>query len=88
MSHKTLLTTFIGGEVSSKMQNRFDYEKYQSSARWIENWYITKEGNINFRTGTYYSATIPNMVNYAGTDRPARLFQWLRRDNLIFFTLF
>lgn len=83
-----LFTTFIGGELSSKMQNRFDYEKYQSSAKRIENFNITKEGNLNFRNGTYYNSTISNLVNYTNSKIPVKMFEWIRSETYIFLLLF
>lgn len=83
-----LFTTFIGGELSSKMQNRFDYEKYQSSCKRIMNFNITKEGNLIFRNGTYYNSTISNLENYTNDIIPVAMFEWIRSEYNIFLLIF
>lgn len=86
MVTKILKSSFIGGELSSKLQNRFDFQGYQNSAKFIENFYITKEGNLNFRNGTYFYADTG--LNVQTNTREVKLAQWIRSDSLIYLLQF
>lgn len=89
MVSKLIKSTFIGGELSNKMQNRFDFDKYNSSAKFIENFNLSKEGNIAFRNGSYF-------ISDLGTDdledeipsRKVRLLNWIKNENTIYLLVF
>lgn len=48
---------FNGGEYSQGVKLRSDLEFYRTGAEKVENFIPTKEGNLKFRTGTYYNRT-------------------------------
>ena len=85
MVTKILKNTFIGGELSNKMQNRFDFSKYSSSAKYIENFNLQKEGNISFRDGSFYIANL-NIDN--DTIKKVRLLEWIKNETTIYLLVF
>jgi hypothetical protein len=73
-----LKTSFISGELSSKLQNRFDFDKYNSGAQWMENFNIGKEGNISFRSGSYF--TFDLNIEVESLERQVKLMEWTYND--------
>jgi hypothetical protein len=84
---KYLKTSFIGGEISPKMQNRFDFQGYNNSALWVENFKLTKEGNLNYRNGTYLMDKLNYAVNIKDKNL-CQLFQWRLNQDRIFLLVF
>lgn len=82
---KVLKNTFIGGELSSKMQNRFDFSKYSSSAKYIENFNLQKEGNISFRDGSFF---VCDLHTDDDTTKKIRLLEWVKNENTIYLLVF
>ena len=85
MATKILKTTFIGGELSNKMQNRFDFAKYNSSAKLIENFDLQKEGNISFRNGSFF---IDDLEINDDINRKVKLIEWVKTENVIYLLVF
>ncbi len=53
----TILTNFVGGEISPKLLGRVDIPKYYQSCLTLENLLVMPQGGATRRPGTYYVAT-------------------------------
>ncbi len=53
----TILTNFVGGEISPKLLGRVDIPKYYQSCLTLENLLVMPQGGATRRPGTYYVTT-------------------------------
>lgn len=58
MAIKPALTQFNGGEISPQLEGRFDWDKYNYSAKLCKNFIPTVEGSLKRRGGTHFVAVL------------------------------
>jgi len=56
-------TSFNGGELSPALYAQIDFNKYQSGAALIRNWYVDYRGGVVNRTGTKFLVPTKNLID-------------------------
>ena len=64
-------STFSGGLVGPQLLGRSDLAKYQTGCRTLRNFIVTRNGSVENRPGTVYTATVKNSAN------PTRLVKFV-----------